>query len=109
MVIVEPVPPKNWASLADAASHACRTSDIGRKLHGFMSQAGFSDIDVQAIPRPDTEERLLPMIENMAGYARGSGKMSAGDTSKILSTVERAISEGSYLALTSQFVVTATC
>ena len=47
-------------------------------------RAGFSDIGVQVIARPDTNGRLLPMIKNMAGYARGSGKTNDADTEKIL-------------------------
>ncbi len=108
MMIVEPVPSKNWATLVNAASHACRTPDIGRKLYGLMALAGFSDIKVQVVTRPDTDGRLLPMIKNMAGYAQRSGKMNDADIEEILSTIEHAISEGSYLALAPQFVVTAT-
>ena len=108
MMVVEPVPSKDWAALVDAASHACRTPEIGRKLYGLMGLAGFTDIDVQVITRPDTDGRLLPMFKDMAGYARGSGKMSDGDIDEILSIIEQAISDGSYLALAPQFVVTAT-
>ena len=84
MMIVEPIPSKNWATLVDAASHACRTPDIGRKLYGLMALAGFSDIDVRVVTRPDTDGRLLPMIKNMAGYAQGSGKMRDADIKKSL-------------------------
>ncbi len=108
MMVVEPVSSKDWAALVDAASRACRTPDIGRKLYGLMGLAGFSEIDVQVITRPDTDGRLLPMIKDMAGYARGSGKISDSDIDEILSTIEQAISNGSYLALAPQFVVTAT-
>jgi hypothetical protein len=73
-----------------------------------MVRAGFSDIDVQVITRPDTDGRLLPMIKNMAEYARGSGKINHADIEKILSIIEQAVSDKSYLALAPQFVVTAT-
>jgi hypothetical protein len=73
-----------------------------------MVRAGFSDIDVQVITRPDTDGRLLPMIKNMAEYARGSGKINHADVDKILSITEQAVSDKSYLALAPQFVVTAT-
>lgn len=107
MMIIEPVPSKDWVALVDAASHACRTPDIGRKLYGLMGRAGFSDINVQVVTRPDTDGRLLPMIKNMAEYARGSGKINDADVEKILSTIEGAVSDGTYLALAPQFVVTA--
>ena len=72
-----------------------------------MSRAGFSDIDVQVITRPDTDGRLLPMIKNMAEYARSSGEIDHADVEKILSIVEQALSDKNYLALAPQFVVTA--
>jgi ubiquinone/menaquinone biosynthesis C-methylase UbiE len=104
MMVIEPVPSKDWAALVNAASHACRTPDIGRKLYGLMVRAGFSHIDVEVITRPDTEGRLLPMIKNMAEYARGSGKINHADVEKILSIIEQTASNGSYLALAPQFV-----
>ncbi len=107
MMIVEPVPTKDWAALVDAASHACRTADIGRKLYGLMGSVGFSHIDVQLITRPEHDGRLLPMIKNMLGYARDSGKMKNSDIDRILTTIEQAMSDGSYLAIAPQFVVTA--
>ena len=108
MMIVEPVRSKDWAAFVDAASRACRTPNIGRKLYGLMGLAGFTEIEVQVLTHPDTDGRLFPMIKNMAGYARGSGKMSEADIDQILSTIEQAISDGSYLALAPQFIVTAT-
>ena len=48
------------------------------------------------------------MIKNMAGYALGSGVISAADIEKMVSTIEQAVSDRSYLALAPQFVVTAT-
>ena len=107
MTVIESVPSKDWAALVNAASYACRTPDIGRKLYGLMRGAGFSDIDVRVVTRPDTDGRLLPMIKNMAEYARGSGKINDADVEKILSTIEGAVSDGTYLALAPQFVVTA--
>src|SRR5215467_9944511 len=92
MMVIEPVPSKDWAALVNAASHACRTPDIGRKLYGLMGRVGFSDISVQVVTRPDTDGRLLPMIKNMAEYARVSG--NDADADKILSTIERAVSDG---------------
>ena len=66
MMAIEPVPSEDWAALVNAASYACRTPDIGRKLYGLMRRAGFSEIAVKVVTRPDTDGRLLPMIENMA-------------------------------------------
>ena len=108
MMVVEPVTSTEWDNLISAASHACRTPDIGRKLYGLLSRADFSDIKVEVITRPDIDGRLLPMIKNMAGYARVSAQRMDVDTEQMLSTLERALREGTYLALAPQFVVTAT-
>jgi ubiquinone/menaquinone biosynthesis C-methylase UbiE len=109
MMVVETVPSSsNWTALVRAASRACRTPDIGRKLYNLMGQSGFCDINVQVITRPDTDGRLLPMIKNMAAYALGSGEINEVDIEKIVSTVDQAVLDRSYLALAPQFVVTAT-
>ena len=68
--------------------------EIGRKLYALMVRAGFSDVDVQVITRPDADGRLLPMIKNMAEYARSSGKINHADVDKILSIIEQTVSDG---------------
>ena len=108
MMAVEPVIRQEWAALVDAASHACRTPDVGRKLYGLLKLAGFSDVAVQVVARPDTDGRLLPMIKNMAGYARRTDRENDVDIERVVATIEAAISEGRYLALAPQFIVTAT-
>lgn len=107
MMVIEPVAAKDWKALVDAASHACRTPNIGRKLYGLMVNAGFSGLDVQVITRADTDGRLLPMIKNMAEYAHASGRFSERAVEEIVASIEAAIEQGNYLALAPQFVVTA--
>ena len=108
MMAIEPVPSQEWAALVNATTYACRTPDIGGKLYGLMGRAGFSDISVLVVTRPDTDGRLLSMIKNMAGYARTSEKINHADSEKVLSIIEQAVIDGSYLGLAPQFVVTAT-
>ena len=84
MMVVEPVAAADWTALVTAASRACRTPDIGRKLYTLLRRAGFSAIDVQVITRPDTEGRLLPMIRTITDYARGSGKIGDAEIDRIL-------------------------
>ena len=107
MMVIEPVPAADWSALVSAASRGCRTPDIGRKLRAFLRHAGFSAVDVQLVARPDTEGRLLPMIETIADYARGSGEISDAKIDKILFNIEQARADGNYLFLAPQFVVTA--
>ena len=79
----------------------------------FLNAATPSEIDAafaalaREHTRPDTDGRLLPMIKNMTEYAGGSDKISRADIEKLLSTIEKAVSNGSCLALAPQFVVTA--
>jgi ubiquinone/menaquinone biosynthesis C-methylase UbiE len=107
MMVVEPVPAAEWSALVTAASRACRTPDIGRKLYTMLRNAGFSAIDVQVVTRPDTTGRLLPMIETIADYARDSGKISDAEIDNILFSIKQAHADGTYLFLAPQFVVTA--
>lgn len=107
MMIVEPLPPDDWAAVVDAASHACRTPNAGRKLYGLFSQAGFTDVQVELTTRPDTDGRLLGMVRNMVGYGRESGKLDDAMAEKVLAAVDEAVAAKTYLVLAPQFVVTA--
>lgn len=109
MMVVEPVSTKTWQTLVSAAAHACRTPDIGRKLTGLLARLDFHDIDVQVITRPDTTGRLLPMISNMVGYALDSGDMAEAEIDLILSTLDQALTNNTYLVLAPQFIVTGSC
>ena len=107
MMVIEPVPADDWAALVDAASHACRTPDIGRKLYGLFTAAGFGEVNVQLITRPDTDGRLFGMVSNMAAYAKTSGVLDDAAIEKVVSSVTEAIAQKTFLALAPQFVVTA--
>ena len=72
IVAIDPVPPSDWRALLDAAAHAFRTPNIGRKLYGLAKAAGFSS-DVQIMATPDTKGRLLNFAKNITGYAREAG------------------------------------
>ena len=107
MMVAEPIPAKTWTALVDAAAYACRTPDIGRKLTGLLSQNGFTKIELEVVTRPDMEGRLLPMIRNMAGYARKSGQMDAVEIDAAMRILERGLAERDYLVLAPQFVAVA--
>ncbi len=107
LTAVEPVPTEEWRALIEAASWAWPRPEMGRGLYGFFRRAGFDEISIQVITRPDTEGRLNGMIQSVAGNARKSGKLEPERIDAILETVERAKAEGDYLAISPQFVVTA--
>ena len=106
MMVGEPVETETWQSFVSAAAHACRTPNVGRKLSGLLTRSGFRDIEVQVVTRPDMDGRLLPMIKDMAGYARENGKIATEEIKSVLSTLDQALAEETYLVLAPQFVVT---
>ena len=108
MVAIDPVPAAEWRDLLDAAAHAFRTPNIGRKLFGLARTAGFSEIDVKIIAMPDTKGRLLNFAKNMAGYARTAATMEDIAIDRILDIATSALEDGTYFAVNPQFVVTAT-
>ena len=105
---MEPVPTEEWRALIEAASWAWPRPEMGRGLYGYLRRAGFDEVSVQVITRPDTEGRLNGMIQSVASNARKSGKLEAERIDAILQTVEQAKAERDYLAISPQFVVTAT-
>jgi ubiquinone/menaquinone biosynthesis C-methylase UbiE len=107
LVLVEPVPIAEWTAVIQAAMGAWRTPQIGRQLYGVARRAGFEQVTVQVLTQPDTDGRLLGMIRTVTGYARESGALDSGRLDAVMETVERAIAESTYLAVSPQFVVTA--
>ncbi|MDX1711740.1 MAG: methyltransferase domain-containing protein [Rhodovibrionaceae bacterium] len=107
LTAVEPVPTEEWRALIAAASWAWPRPEIGRRLYGYARQAGFEDIEIQVLTWPDTEGRLSGMIQTVAEYAKESGKIEAARVDAMLETIQRAITEGAYLGLSPQFLVTA--
>jgi hypothetical protein len=56
---IDSVPPTKWRALVDAAEHAFRTPNIGRKLYGLTQAASFADVQVQIFATPDIKGRML--------------------------------------------------
>ena len=107
LTVVEPLGAE-WQAMVEAARWAWRIPEIGRKLYGIARQAGFSKVELQVLTKPDVDGRLLGMIKTVASYARESGALSSTRIDAMLEAVERSVAEGSYLAVTPQFLVTAT-
>jgi hypothetical protein len=99
---------REWQAIVEAARWAWRLPEIGRRLYGIARRAGFSQVKLQVLTKPDTDGRLLGMIKTVAGYARESGTLSTTRIDAMLKTVERSLDEGTFLAITPQFLVTAT-
>ena len=108
LTAVEPLAAAEWRALVGAASWAFRMPEIGRKLYEIARRVGFAKVATQVLTKPDAEGRLLGMIRTVADYARDSGTLDPKRIDAMLQTVERGLSEGTYLAVAPQFLVTAT-
>jgi ubiquinone/menaquinone biosynthesis C-methylase UbiE len=85
---------------------AVESLSIGRRLQGLARNAGFAAIEVRVLTEPDAEGRLLGMIRTIAEYAREGG-MNPERVASIVANVDAGLADGTYLAVSPQFVVTA--
>ena len=106
MMVAEPVEHDLWRNFVKAASHACRNSDMGRQLYGAFREAGFEDIQISIFANADVDGRLIGMVRNMGKYALESGGLSASEVNRAVEQVEQAQSDGRYMLVSPQFVVT---
>lgn len=106
MMVAEPVDPPLWSAFVEAAGHACKTVDMGRKLYDLAGRAGFADRSIRIVARPDTSGTLLPMVRNMGKYAKVSGRMAVAEVERVVATMETALADSRYLVVSPQFVVT---
>ena len=108
MTVVDGVAPLEWRALIDAAAHAFRTPEIGRRLYGLALEAGFGDIRVEVRAIPDTSGRMLNFVQNVAGYARDGGAIAEARIEAVVDAATAALAAGRFFALNPQFMVTAT-
>ena len=106
LMAVEPLGAQEWGALIEAARWAWKQPTIGRRLHGLAREAGFSEVEVRVITAPDTTGRLFGMIQTIGDYAIEGG-MSAERVSALLNSLEHAVTSGTYLAVSPQFIITA--
>lgn len=105
--IMEPVPLEQWRAFLAGASHAFRNPLIGRQMYGIAREAGFSHVELQVRAAPDTEGRLANMVRNFAGDARVAGILPEAEIQAVEDIVEKAVGDGTFLAINPQFIVTA--
>lgn len=108
MSVVDPIPAMEWRAFIDAASPAFRTPSIGRQLYRLARTAGFVDVEVRVLARPDTKGRMLNFITNAAGYAKLSGKLDEDKIDSVVKHARDAVESNTFMALNPQFIVTAT-
>ena len=105
---VEPLGSERMAELFAAAAPAYRTPHIGRRLWGELRSAGFSDVKVRILANADTQGRMAPVVFNMLGYARDSGRLPPAKLAAMAADVKEAIAAGTFLLILPQFLVTGT-
>lgn len=106
LLAVEPLGLERTSELFAAARHAYRTPQIGRQLHRLFRRAGFRDVEVQVLANADLKGHMAPIVWNMVGYARSSGKLAPAVLDAMVADVKRAIEAGEFLLLLPQFLVT---
>lgn len=107
LTAIEPVPTEEWRAVVEAASWAWPRPEMGRKLYGCARQAGFPEVAIQVLTSPDTQGRLNGMVQTVASYAKESGEIEISRVDAVLERIDQAKTEGSYLAISPQFIVTA--
>jgi len=107
LTAVEPVPTNEWRAVIEAASWAWPRPEVGRQLYGFARHAGFEEVAVQVMTSPDTTGRLNGMIQTVVGYAKEGGEIAPARVDAVLETIAQAQADGTYLAMSPQFIVTA--
>jgi len=103
---VEPLGGERCRTLFDAARHAYRTPEIGRRLHRLFRRAGFRDVEVKVLANPDVKGHMVPIVWNMLAYARASGRMAPAELDAIEAELKQALADGEFLLLLPQFLVT---
>lgn len=106
MIAVEPLGQEKLKELLGFAQCAYNTPTIGRMLYSEMKQAGFSDVRVKIMTSADTKGRLLPVLNNIIGYAKVGG-MAPSRADALLEEIKASIDADTFMMVLPQFIVTA--
>jgi SAM-dependent methyltransferase len=107
-VIVEPWGPKRTAEFFAAAAPAFKEPNIGRKLLGFLRDAGFDDITVSVSASADARGGSLAVLTNMRSYIDTFASLDADLLDRMMAELTEAVESGRFLFVLPQFTVTAT-
>ena len=106
LLAVEPLGAERMAELFAAAAPAYRTPLIGRKLRGAMMAAGFRDVKLKVLATADTKGFTAPIVFNMLGYARESGRLPEKTRERLVRDLKQSLADGTFLLILPQFLVT---
>ena len=106
-VLVEPWGKTRTDDFFKAASAAFSEPQIGRKLPGALTAAGFTGIEVRMIAGVDLKGWGLNVLTNMVSYIRQFNTKSESELTAMMAELETAIEEGKFMFVLPQFLVTA--
>ncbi len=75
-------------------------------LYSEMKKAGFKEVSVKILTNPDTTGQALPVLHNMVNYAKIGGKIDPKRADQLLSEVRQSITDGLFMLVLPQFLVT---
>lgn len=107
-VIVEPWDKSQVDRFFSAAKAAFNEAYIGRRVAGYLKDAGFETVTVRLSPFVDQTGRGLHVLRNMAGYIRTFDTMDAAEVDAMIAQVEETLAQDKFLFCLPQFLVTAT-
>jgi hypothetical protein len=73
-----------------------------------MREAGFSDVKLKILASADTRGLMAPIVFNMLGYARDSGRLPQATRDALVADLKKSLADGTYLLILPQFLVTGT-
>ena len=71
-----------------------------------MRAAGLQDVKVQILASADTKGRMSPIVFNMLGYARDSGRLPPAKLAALVADLKQSLADGTFVLILPQFLVT---
>jgi SAM-dependent methyltransferase len=104
-LVAEPLSAREITEIVNAASPAYREPHIGRKLRHAFRLAGYDDVTVNVITRPDVKGLVRGVLDNIVHYGASLGRLDQERANALISRLDDALVSGEYLVVLPQFVV----
>jgi SAM-dependent methyltransferase len=104
-LVAEPLSATEISEIVDAARPVYREPNIGRKLRSAFRLAGYDDVVVNVITRPDIKGLVRGVLDNIVNYGVALGRLDPRRAESVRSRLDDALARGEYLVVLPQFVV----
>ena len=104
-LVAEPLSAREISEIVDAAAPVYREAHIGRKLRQAFRLAGYDDVTVNVITRPDVKGLVRGVLDNIIHYGVALGRLDQVRADAFTSRLDDALASGEYLVVLPQFVV----